>query len=146
MKISPLSGCSRSLIKVLRVKAYTECTIRLMGVGEQRHPLGKSGERCYNSFLDHVIKSALNLFPVLDGDLTPGVLDGENVRVCPDGIGPGHVANGVKGVGKDSLQCHYVLDHGGGTRGRCFGQLHLESWFDWDNDFGEAVVEKGWLG
>ena len=38
------------LIKVLRVKAYTECTIRIVGIGEQRYPLGRLGDRCMTSF------------------------------------------------------------------------------------------------
>ena len=49
---------------------------------------------------------------VLYGYLIPVVLYWGNGRVSPDGIGPGHVANGVKEVGECSLQCHYVLGPG----------------------------------
>ena len=76
------------LIKVIRVKTYTECTIRLAGVGESGYPLSRSGDRFYDPFFNHVIKGVLNLFPVLNGGLLLGVLDWENIRVCPDGIGP----------------------------------------------------------
>ena len=72
------------------------------------------------------------------------MLDRENIRFCPDGIGPRHVTNGVKGVGKSLLQCHYVLDHGGGTRGSHLGQLCLQGLLDWHYGFGETVVNKGW--
>ena len=60
------------LIKVLRVEAYMECTIMLLGVGEQRYPLSRLGDRCYDPFFDHVIEGALKMFPVLDGDLNTG--------------------------------------------------------------------------
>ena len=38
-------------------------------------------------------------------------------RVGPNGVGTRHITNGVKGVGECSLQCHYVLDLVGSTRG-----------------------------
>ena len=57
-----------------------------------------------------------SFFLILYGCFLPGLLDWENFGVCPDGVGPGHVANGVKGVGKGSLQCHYVPDLGCRTR------------------------------
>ena len=74
---------------------------------------------------------------VLSGDLKMGVLDGENAWVGPDGIGPKHVANGVKGVREDSLQCHYVLDYGCGTRSSHLSQLYLEGRFEGDDSLGE---------
>ena len=40
------------LIKVLRVEAYMEGTIRLVGVGEQRYPLGRLGDRHYDPFFE----------------------------------------------------------------------------------------------
>ena len=70
------------------------------------------GNRCHDSLLNHVIKHVLYLFLVFDGYLLPDVLDWENTGACPDGVGLGHVANGVKGVEEGSLQCHYVLDLG----------------------------------
>ena len=88
------------LIKVLRVKAYTEGTIRLVGVSYQRYTLGRLGDRCYDTFCDHVTMGALFMLPVFDGDLALGMLDGENTKVSPDGIGPKHIANGVDGVRK----------------------------------------------
>ena len=68
------------------------------------------GNRCDDSLLNHVIKCLLYLFPVFEGYLSLGMLDWENTGVCPDGVGPRHVANGVKGVGVSSLQPHYVPD------------------------------------
>ena len=44
-------------------KADMKGTIRLVGVCEGRHPLCRPGDRCYNSFGNHVIKGALNLIP-----------------------------------------------------------------------------------
>ena len=90
------------LVMVLRIKAYTECTIRFIGICKQRYPPGRLGDRCYNTFSDHIVKNALYLLPVLNWDLVPGMLNRENTRVGPDGIGPGHVANGVKGVREGS--------------------------------------------
>ena len=52
----------------------------------------------------------LNLFPVLYGYLAFGMLYGKDIGVCPDGVCPGHVANGVEGVEEGSLQYHYVPD------------------------------------
>ena len=45
------------LIKVLRVEAYMQGTIRLAGVSEQRHPGSRFDDRSNNSFQDHVILS-----------------------------------------------------------------------------------------
>ena len=50
-----------------------------------------------------------------------GMLDRGNRRVSPDGIGNGHVANGVKGVW-EGLLClgTHVPDYGcGGRRSHC---------------------------
>ena len=44
-----------------------------------------------------------------------GMLHWDYGGVGPDGVGTGHIANGVEGVGESSLQCHYVLDLGCGT-------------------------------
>ena len=67
-----------------------------MGICEGRHPLGRQGDRCYYSLGDHVVKGVFNLFLVLYGYLPPGVLDWDYVRVSPDGVGTGHVANCIK--------------------------------------------------
>ena len=40
-----------------------------------------------DSFCDHVIECALNLFPVLYGYLLPGMLYWGYRRVSPDGVG-----------------------------------------------------------
>ena len=40
------------------------------------------------------------------------MLDRKDIGVCPDGVGPTHVANGMEGVGESSLQHYYVLDLG----------------------------------
>ena len=44
------------------------------------------------------------MLPVLYWNLALGMLNGEDTRVGPDGIGSRHVAHGVKGVGEGSLQ------------------------------------------
>ena len=79
------------------------------------------------------------------------MFDGKNTRVSPDGVGPGHVANCVKGVREGSLQHHYVLDHGCGTRGNHLGRHYLEGRFEGVTALGgkqcRSVVEawKVWL-
>ena len=73
--------------------------IRLVGVHQQRHPLCRLGNRHDDSLSNHVIKHFLDLFSVLYGYLVLGMLDSEDVRVCPDGVHPRYVANGVEGVG-----------------------------------------------
>ena len=76
-------------------------------------PLGRPGYRHNNPFLSISLRahSICSLYLI-----RLGMLNEENIRVGPDGIGPRHVANGVKGIRKGSLQCHYVTDHGGETR------------------------------
>ena len=71
------------------------------------------------------------------------MLDGEDIRVCPDGVCPGHAANGVEGVGESMLQCHYVPDLGCGTRGSHLGPLHLEGRLGRACSFGAEAVYKG---
>ena len=58
-----------------------------------------------------------------------GKLDRGDGRVCPNGVGSGHVHHSVNGVWKGSLQGNFVLDHGGGGRGSCLSQLYLEGMF-----------------
>ena len=41
--------------------------------------------------------------PIFNRDLAPGMLHCGEGRVCPDGVGPGHVTYGVKRVEKGSL-------------------------------------------
>ena len=70
------------------------------------------GNRHSDSLCNHVIKHILDLFLVLCGYLALGMLNRDNVCICPDGVGPGHIANCVKGVEESLLQCHYVPDLG----------------------------------
>ena len=93
-----LSHCG--LVKVLRVKAYMQDTIRLVWIGEGRYPFGRSGDKGNHPLVNHVIKGLLNLFLILDRHLLPGTLYRGNRRVSPDGLGPRHIAYGVKGSGK----------------------------------------------
>ena len=87
---------NNGLVQVLWIKADMKGTIRLAGIGKRRHPLGKLGDRCYHPLCDHVIEDALYLLSVLYGYPPSGMLDGGYIRVGPDGIGTGHVANCVK--------------------------------------------------
>ena len=57
-----------------------------------------------HSLLDHLIESVLYLLPVLNGNLPPGMLDGGNARVSPDGIGPRHIPYGIKGGWKANFR------------------------------------------
>ena len=79
-----------------QVEAYVQGTIRLAGVSEGRHPLGRPGDRHDHSLLNHIIMSALYLLPVLNGNLPLGMLDRSNVKVSPDDIGPRHIAHDIK--------------------------------------------------
>ena len=74
-----------------------------------------------DSLIDNVVECMFYVFLIPYGYLSLGMLYWEYRRVCPDGVGPRHVANGVKGVGESLLQCHYVLNLGSGTRGSCLG-------------------------
>ena len=85
----------------------------------------------------------LYLLHVLNWDLSPGMLEGENSSVSPDGIGPVHVASDVKGAGKGLLQCHYVLDCRYGTRDSHLGQLCLDGGFEGNDSLGGVMVYKG---
>ena len=58
------------------------------------------GNGCNDSLCNHVIKHFLNLFLELYEYLAWGMLNRENIWVCPDNVGPGHVANGVKELGE----------------------------------------------
>ena len=80
-------------------------------------PIWSARNRCDDSYCDHVIESVFNLFTVLYGYLLLGMLYLQYGRASPDGVGPRHVTNGVKGVGECLLQCHYVPDLDGGARG-----------------------------
>ena len=116
------------LVQVLRVKTYVQGTIRLAGISEVRYPLGRLGDRHDHSLLDHLIECALYLFPVLDGDLPPSMLDRGKAGVSPDGIGPRHIAYCIEGAQEGLLQD----DHGGRGRRSCLGWFHLEGrfWLD----------------
>ena len=109
------------LIQVLRVKAYVQGTIRLVGISEGRYPLSRLGDRHNHSLLDHLVKCALYLLTVLYGNPLPVVLDRGNARVSPDGLGPEHIAYSIKGVWEGLLQGNYVLDHSGSGRGSHLG-------------------------
>ena len=69
------------------------------------------------------------MVPILNGTVPPGMLDGGNARVGPDGIGARHIPYSIKGGLKGLLQGNYVLDHGSSQGGSCLGQLHLEGRF-----------------
>ena len=118
--------------------------IRLAGIGEARYPLGRPGDRCNHSLYDHFIESVLYLLPVLNRTLFLGVLDRDNIRVSPDGIGPRHIAYGIEGVWEGLLQGNYVLDHGGRSRGSHLSQLHLEGWLRFGIGSTGNTVLKGW--
>ena len=64
-----------ALVQVLRDKAYAQCAIRFMWVGEGGYPLCRLGERCYYPLADHIIKGMLCLLPVLNTYLPLGMLD-----------------------------------------------------------------------
>ena len=49
------------------------------------------------------------------------MLNRGNRRVCPDGIGPGHVTYSVKKVRKGSFPCYNVPELGNGVRESCWG-------------------------
>ena len=57
----------------------------------------------YNSFQDHFIQHFFNLIPIFNRDIVPGMLHWGEGRVCPDGVGLGHVTYGVKRVRKGSF-------------------------------------------
>ena len=89
------------LLKVLRVKTYAECTIRLLGV----------------------------CFLVFYGYLPLGMLDRGDVRVGPDDRGPRHVVYGVKEAWEGSLLGNDILDHCcRGWGGCCFWFFWLKGW------------------
>ena len=73
------------------------------------------------------------------------MLDWENVRVYHDGVGPGHVANDIKGVAEGYLQCHYVPDLGCGARGSLLRCLHLKGRLGGTHCLGAMAMYKGWL-
>ena len=72
------------LVKVLWVKAYAKCTIRLAGVCQGQYPLIRLGDRSHNTFGDHVIEGVLILILVVCGYFPSGVLDRgmEGYRIC----------------------------------------------------------------
>ena len=80
-----------------------------MGISEGRHPFSRLGERCYLSLSNHVIECALYLLSVLYRYLPLGMLDQSSVRVSPDGIGTGHIANCVKQAAEGMFDGNYVL-------------------------------------
>ena len=112
--------------KVLRVEAYVQGTIRLMGVNEGRNPFIWLGDRGNQIFLDHVIEGAFDLFLVLDKYLVPGMLARGDRRFGPDGIGPRYVAYCIEGAWEGPLQGNDVLDSCCGGRGSHFCWLYLE--------------------
>ena len=72
-------------------------------------PLGRPGDRNYNTFVNHIIVGVLHLLSVLHGYLLQDMLDRQIGRVSPDGIHLRHVAYGIKGVGECLLQGDNVL-------------------------------------
>ena len=96
------------LIQVLRVEADMKGTIRLRGLCEGRYQLGGLGDRCYHSLGDHVIGGALSLLLVLYGYLPPSVLDWGYVRISPDGIYTGYVANCIKQAQEGMFEGNYL--------------------------------------
>ena len=99
------------LVKVLRVEAYVEHTMRLAGVCKGKYPFGWLGDRGNHTLVKHIIEGALDLFQILCRYLPPGVLDRGDGRVILDGIGTRHVAYCIEGVWEGSLQGNDVLDH-----------------------------------
>ena len=63
------------LVQVLWIEANTKGTIMLGRVSEGRHPLRRSGDRCYHSLVDHVIKGVLCQLLLLCWYLPLGILD-----------------------------------------------------------------------
>ena len=126
------------LVQVFRVKVYMQGTIRHAWIGEARYPFGRLGDRGYHPHVSHVIKDVHNLFLVLDRFLPLGMLERGDGLVSPDGIGPRHVAYGIKGVCEGLLQEKYVPDHCCRVRGSQCGQLHLEGWL-WFGSGGQEM-------
>ena len=52
-------------VEVFGVEAYTQSTMRLVGIGEGRYPFSMPGDRGYDTLDDHIIKGTLDLFPLL---------------------------------------------------------------------------------
>ena len=71
-----------------------------MGISEGRYPLSRLGDGHDHSLLKHLIKSALHLLPIHEGNLPAGMLDRGNTRASPDGIGPRHIPYDIKEAGK----------------------------------------------
>ena len=92
------------LVQVLRIKAYTECAVWLLGVGEGRYQLGQSGDQGIDSEGNHLFWGLLNLVAVLSWYLLLGILDRGEGGVGTDLVRTGHVSNGVKGEGKGSFE------------------------------------------
>ena len=74
---------TNGLVQVLWIKADMKGTIRLAGVCEGRHPLGRLGNRCNHPLSNHVVKGVLYLLSVLYGYLPLGMLGKGYVRASP---------------------------------------------------------------
>ena len=72
------------------------------------------------------------------------MLDWSNAGVCPDGIGPGHVVNGVTGAWESPLQSNDALDHGGRARGSHLYQPTLRADVLWMMGLWGLGVILGW--
>ena len=93
-----LSYCG--LIKVLRVEAYAECTISLVGGMLGKMPSWLAGRQGQLHPCQPYYQGVLDLFLVLYRYLPLGMLDRSDGWVSPDGIGTRHVAYSVQGVRK----------------------------------------------
>ena len=58
-------------------------------------PIWFAGNRGDDTFSDHVIECAFNLFLLIYGYLTLDMLHWGYKRVSPDGVGTKHITNGV---------------------------------------------------
>ena len=62
-------------IEVLRIKAYAEGPIRLLGVCQGGHPFHWLGNRSNNLLVNHFLQDLFNGFSTFNGDLSSGMLN-----------------------------------------------------------------------
>ena len=93
------------LLRSLQLRHIQSVSSGLQGyVSKDTHH--RPGDRYYNPFSNHFIKSALYLLHVLELILALGMLNRENIRVGPDGISSKHVANGQGLAGVVTLKVY----------------------------------------
>ena len=60
--------------------------------------------------VDHILQCFVNLFLVLYGDFSSGVLHWLIIRICVNHVNSWHVANCIKGVGEGLFEGKNVAD------------------------------------